>query len=385
MPHPPTAALRLAAPLLAAVAAAAGPSPARAADAVDDTAAPIAIQVEPLPAPTAGDDARDPGTRLLVRWEVDPARVDAWVADRRLLWFELRPERGRRRVCRHPEAPRRVDEARILRAAPSSADCDGDACAPVTVHEEWIDVRAWCWGSALSSLARPGRLEVRYGFRRRGRDRWIARGPDGAPLARAVPGPTVVLAPEPPTPEPTVRLVPAEAAADATPADVEAAPADVPPVAPPPPVREPTSLALTLRPEDARRPGGLVFHVRLRSDDPALVYFRDDLLRFRVRGPLGQRTCAAPRLEVQPIAEFFHRLGGRRAVRTWVTASAYCPGDAFPLAGVYDVTPLVDLPYDGAELDRDAVVGTFEGPTVPVRIRRDPGGYVPHPPPAGRD
>jgi len=384
----------LAAVLVAAVAWAGGDgSPASAQEPPpEDAPAPPTIEVSLEP--VAHPQARHPMRRALRLAVGEIAPGATWVADRRLLRFELRPGRGGRARCRHPDAPRSARDARRLPATE-------------TAVEELVDLRMYCTGRArrLLDAADEGDLEVRasYGFPRRGRHRWLVSAPDGSPPDRrervhAVDGPRWTWSP----PAPSAAEPAAPAAADAaggtvetrggpagapgaaaTPEDTSAAASE--PAGPSdevPPNPDAALLDVRLRDRDVNRPGGLVFPVSLRAEVPRRVYLRDDMLAFEVRGPYGTTTCQIPERPITPIVDFFHRLGGRRTARTTVAADRYCDLDeAFPLAGVYDVRPVVELRFDGAEYGYDAFVGRFVGEPAEVRIRREPGGYVPHPVP----
>jgi hypothetical protein len=106
------------------------------------------------------------------------------------------------------------------------------------------------------------------------------------------------------------------------------------------------------------------------------VYLRDDLFGFVVDGPMGRVTCAVPRERIVPIVDFYRRISERRAARTSISAARWCPDGTFDVAGVYDVTPIVDLVYDGARYDLETVTGRFEGLPVPIRVRRGDHAYV---------
>jgi hypothetical protein len=299
-----------------------------------------------------------------MRWVLDldldrTDGVERWVADRRLLSFELRPARGRRARCRHPDAPRRSRDAHVLPATEDAPD-------------ELVDLRMYCTGRARRLLDDPPEagleIQASYGFRRGGRLRWLVSGPEGpAPREGEVAGPRWTWGGGRPEAPPPANPPPG---ASAAPSGAEGSPGD-------------PGLEVELDARDVRRPGGLVFRVTLRSEAPRPVYLRDDMLSFEVSGPYGSVVCRQEVRPISPIVDFFHPLGDRRAARTSVSASAYCAlEEAFPLAGVYEVRPVVTLRFDGAEYDLDAYTGRFVGPPTEVRVRRDPSGdYVPHPPP----
>jgi len=135
---------------------------------------------------------------------------------------------------------------------------------------------------------------------------------------------------------------------------------------------------LRLSSADVRTAGQLRFHLTVRAGEGERprIYLRNDLARFRVRGPLGEVECAVPRQPIVPIIDFYQRLGGRRGASVRIDAERYCPEDTFAAAGIYEVTPVVDLPYGGERYGFEAVTGTFEGRMAPIRIRRGSLGYV---------
>ncbi|HJK96972.1 MAG TPA: hypothetical protein RMF84_07105, partial [Polyangiaceae bacterium LLY-WYZ-14_1] len=297
---------------------------AEAPDAEPPSGPAIDVQLSPLVDGPAGHP---------MRWVLDldldrTDGVDRWVADRRLLSFELRPARGRRARCRHPDAPRRSRDAHVLPAAEDAPD-------------ELVDLRMYCTGRARRLLDDPPEtgleIQARYGFRRGGRLRWLVSGPGGpAPREGEVAGPRWTWggarpeATEPPPANPPTGASTAPTGAGGSTGD--------------------PGLEVELSARDVRRPGGLVFRVTLRSEASRPVYLRDDMLSFEVSGPYGSVVCSQEARPISPIVDFFHPLGGRRAARTSVSASAYCAlEEAFPLAGVYEVRPIVTLRFDGAE------------------------------------
>lgn len=283
--------------------------------------APVAAQESPRlevslePIEDAGPFVR----RLRVR----SSRRQEVVRDRRLLALTVRPREGRRRYrCVHPRAPRRVDSGRVALMDAGES------------YEEWVDVRMYCWGAALAALERGAEVEVSYGFRSRGRHRWIAREPDERRPPHRVSGGELSWDPMgSPSAEGPVRVWLA---------------------------------ATTTR-------GQPVFRVRVAGE--GRVYLRDDLWSFVVRGPLGRVECAVPRQPVVPIVDFFVRLG-RRPRRATLDAGLYCPDGTFDVEGVYEVTPRLELVYDGEAYDLEAVTGTFEGPPAPLRVLRPGAPYV---------
>jgi hypothetical protein len=274
-------------------------------------------------------------------------RTTSWpsaevVADRRLLSFVVHPEGGRRtHTCRHPDAPRRVPEGRIQTLGGRDAE-----------HREWIDLRMYCWGRALTALEGGARVEVRYGFGRRGPGLWVARRPDpdtsaGRESARVLEGAEIAFAPP------------------STPTAEGAEPEDAP------------LITVTMPSRDVRSGASLVFSPRLRATAGSHhVYVRDDLFRYRIRGPLGEHECALERTPIAPIIDFYRTVSPRRSASGTLAIRLACP-DAFQVAGIYEVTPIVDLVYDAADWDIDDVAtGTFEGRPVPIRVRTGEHGYV---------
>jgi hypothetical protein len=111
------------------------------------------------------------------------------------------------------------------------------------------------------------------------------------------------------------------------------------------------------------------------------IYARPSQWRFEVRGPTGRVRCRMPSYEVSPIVDFFRTVTRHRKLREVLEAKRFCPEGTFDAAGVYDVTAVLDLLYDGARYDLGATTGTFRGVPTPVRIRRGgPAGYVEHDP-----
>jgi len=283
-----------------------------------DDDAPVAVSLTPLP------EHGPYKYKLTVT-----ARADREVVtDRRLLQLTFRPEvEGRRRSprlrCRHPDQPRRVERSRPMGAGET--------------YEEWVDLRMYCWGRALRALRQaPGTLEVGYGFRRRGRHRWVARAEGERRPPRGVEG------------EP-ISWTPPEA-----PEDPEA------------PVR------VGMRPTSSRGTPVLRPTIRAAEGRPK-VYLRDDLWSFTVHGPLGTVACEPRRQVIAPIVDFFSTLRSRPRTQRFA-AEYYCPEDTFAVPGVYEVVPRIELIYDADRFDFDAVTGTFEGPPAPVRRTR--GAYV---------
>lgn len=253
------------------------------------------------------------------------------VRDRRLLRLTVRPEGTRRRHrCTHPNAPRRVSVGRVAQLDASE------------IHEEWIDLRMYCWGRALRALeSGNATIEVQYGFTSRSRVRWIARKSDERRPPFRVEGQAVAW------------TTPSEVAPEAT-------------------ETTETSVELSVTPSTTRSTWPLI---RARIGGRGRIYPRDDLWSFIVRGPLGTVTCQPNRQTIVPIIDFFRRLN-RRGVGTALGTADMCPEDTFEIEGVYEITPVIDLVYGGDEhgLD-DVVTGTHRGTPTPFRVLRR-GAYV---------
>ena len=264
------------------------------------------------------------------------------VADRRLLELVFRPRNSRRAYrCRHPARPRAVDRARVISAVRGE-------------WAEWFDLRMLCWAHRRK-LSEGGSFEGRYGFARRGRRRWIARL-DGQVISN-------------------VEIVPFDLALDAAPVDE--------PLAEEPLAEEP--LLVVLRDQDVQRGADVDFRVSIRGPvagplpRATLVYLRDDRISFLVRGPQGLAECEVVPDQVVPIVDFFRPVGRGRAVRTDIEATRWCPHDTFGMAGIYEVTPTVDLVYDGSDHRLEATTGRFVGGTAVVRVRSGAEDYVERP------
>ncbi len=204
---------------------------------------------------------------------------------------------------------------------------------PGATHEEWLDLRMYCWGRALDALqAGPASLEVRYGYASRGRGRFVAQV-DGErrPLHR-------------------IELEPLA-------------------WTPPSPHEPPTSPSVTVTVRPVSRRGAPTLRPIVRTTDPtARIYVRDDQFSFDVVGPTGRVRCERERQPIHPILDFFRRLRSRAYTDT-LAADYFCPEDTFAIPGVYEVTPTIELPYSGSEYGLNAVTGIFEGSPGVVRVR----------------
>jgi hypothetical protein len=242
-------------------------------------------------------------------------------ADVRLLHLEVRAPGARRGLpCDPPVRPRRLD-ASTVRSMHAGETWDAT-----------FDVRNVCWGRALAALEAGAELSGSFG---------TARGRAGIPIATS--GATSTR---------SVPLAPVMMAAL------------VPPAAPAGDVR------ISLAPADAVTGARLALRVTIRATRPLRAWARPNRVRFRVVAPDGTaRTCAISRGGSAPIADLFARVGTRSGPMFSLEARAYCGAHAFAAAGIYEVTPLLDLDVDGRPWRLDTPLGTFEGVPAPVRIR----------------
>lgn len=264
-------------------------------------------------------------------------RAQEVVRDRRLLELTVLEarERGRprRHVCRYPGAPARPVEARV--AAMNAGE----------TYVEWLDLRELCWGRAARVLeSGEVTVEVSYGFRARSRAVVREEGERRPPHRVAGDAFTFAL------PSATTGATSASTTTDPTATATATA----------------TTSALTVSLAPTSTAGTPVLSVTIRGEGGGRIYVRDDLFSFDVRGPLGAVRCAIPRTTIVPIVDFYRRLS--RPTRTSIAASIQCPDDTFSVPGVYEVVPIVDLVYDGARYDLEAVTGRFEGAPAAVRI-----------------
>jgi hypothetical protein len=296
--------------------------------------APLEIELRP-----ATDGERHRYIVELRTTSTDPLDV---AFDRRLLWFEATPAGSRRPIrCRHPAAPTRVDEARVRTIVATSAPL-----------REWVDLRMYCFGRDLTRLDGGAALQPRYGFAGRGSTRrFVAR-----------------TSPDQRRPWSVINAAPFTLPA------VAAAPPPAPSVEGEPP------LVLALSPADRRTASSLTFAVSLRgrSGGPVRVYPRDDLITLTVAGPTGPHECGIARTVITPIVDFYQTVTARRSVRTVLDGPRYCP-EVFTEEGLYEVTPRIDLIYEGTGR-LEAFTGTIVGPPAAVRIRVGDRGYVERPP-----
>jgi len=314
------------------------------------------MTVEPW---NAFDGVERPHRYIVTLRAVQTAEV---VADRRLIELELRPTEGRRRRrvrCRHRRMRRHTGHARTVTLQA------GDT------WQEWIDLRTYCWGRRLDFLEDGAEVEVRYGWRRASRRRWVARTPDSPRrewTSRLEVAPFTFAAVE--HDEETRRVEPRPEPDDAA----EAIDADAPAAEDAP---GPAPIRLSLASTTASGESGVRFSVAVRArDGTERVYVRPDSFVFRVSGPTGTFRCAMPPWGGAPVADLYERITTRHPARERLVASELCPEGTFARAGIYEVTPKVRLPYSGQEWELEAVTGRYVGPTVPIRVLTSEDGYV---------
>jgi hypothetical protein len=234
------------------------------------------------------------------------------VADRRLLYFEIRVADSRRALrCEHPERSRAVRTPVHLEV--------GERWA------EWIDLREYCWGRALETLRSGAELTAFYRV-----------------ANRQVLGP---------------RQERFDAVAGPIEADSSA------------PIR------IVLRDSDARRVRNLSLRVRvLARAGRVRAYVRSDHIRFRVRGPEGDFDCGMAHGQGAAPPELFTWLSSRSGPSFSLDPSFYCP-NSFRAAGVYEIVPMIDIEQSGERWGFDTPTGSFEGAPALVRIREGDLGY----------
>lgn len=286
-----------------------------------------------------------------------------FVGDRRLLRLTVRTggRRRRRRTCRHPARPQRVDAARIVRLGPAAGGGGGQS------WREWIDLRMFCGPAVLAEQATE--VTVSYGFRGRGRSRWVwRRGANERAQHRVQVGlwpglPNDALAPDDAG---SARARPTTSPSGSTPS-AEATPSAEPP------------LALRMLGAQARTLAGLRFIPSVTAlGRPRFLYLRPDAWSFQVTSPDGGRfRCGLPAFRGEPVRDFYTRLPKGRRLTQRLEAAALCAPGAFRRNGVYLVRPEVTLNHRGDAWGLDAVVGRFVGPAVPVRVFGH-RPYIPH-------
>ena len=295
--------------------------------AADDT---VTIGLEPWSA----FDGEDRPYRYIVT--VRATEATELVADRRLLSFELRVEGSRRRHrCRHPRAPRRPSDERIRTLAA------GDT------WREWIDLRMYCWGRALTALEGGAEVTPRYGFRRRSRRQWVARAPESEWRSW-----TGGLEPEPFTFPGT------GGDGESSSGDGEGEGEDEIP------------LRVEVGSSSVRSGASVRFRASLHATEGSVrVFLRPTDFHFSVRPPEGGSIeCELVGSRGTPAPDLYRRLSGRRAWRELLDASQFCPDETFDAPGVYEITPHVRLIHDGADYELDAPTGDLSGAPTPLRV-----------------
>ncbi|MFO0680583.1 MAG: hypothetical protein U0234_00965 [Sandaracinus sp.] len=297
--------------VLVALASLATPATATAQRRRASAPAPIDVQL------STGARAYEVELRIVARADVELAE------DLRLLHLEVRPEGVRRALtCDAPDRPRRLDPSarRSLRSG--------------EVWTERFDVRRICWGRALDALSRGATVGGSYG---------LSRGRAAPVVARAAGVDTR-----------SVALSAFTFAAIAPPA---------------PPAGD---VRVSMPPADAATGARVSFHVSVRSARAVRALVRLDHFRFRVTRPDGtSRTCSMPHAPSAAIPDLFARLSPRGGRVYALDVGAYCDPDTFDRAGIYEVTPALELDASGEEWGMDTPLGTFLGTPVPVRIRAD--------------
>lgn len=292
--------------------------------------------------PWNGHDGTERPFRYIVEVRPNGSEPLDVVADRRLLTFTVRPKESRRRyTCRHPAAPNGVVESRVRRL---HAGSDEESWS------EWIDLRMYCTGPARDALSTGATVEVRHGWPRRTRNRWVVRRPE-APQREWI-------------------------------AHLQVEPFDVPPLASEMETSRldadmPSPIEIALPTASARTGEGLVLRPAIRArEGTERVYVRPDAWSFLVRGPLGDVYCRIPMGGGTPPPDLYRRITPRSPARSTLDADFFCPEHTFELAGVYEIAPVVALPHSGREWGLDAVTGRFRGPSAVIRITRGSRGYV---------
>jgi hypothetical protein len=150
--------------------------------------------------------------------------------------------------------------------------------------------------------------------------------------------------------------------------------------APPPPAVPPPTLAFELvLGSDARSFSSATATVKLTNHDKTLrrIYFRRELVSFRVTGPDGTVTCDPQPDERAPDRLAYTALNPGGSITVTSRLAELCPGDSFQRPGLYVVEAQLDAFATGAEFGFDAFVGKLVSPrAVVVRIRT---GTLPFP------
>ncbi|QQR89252.1 MAG: hypothetical protein IPJ88_13710 [Myxococcales bacterium] len=255
------------------------------------------------------------------------------VADRRLLSLLITPEAKKRSLrCVHPEAPRGMPDAERIK----TASAEGHAPA----WREWVDLRMYCNGRALKALQGGATVQAVYGWKKKNKSKWIARS----------------------TVDPEIKIIALESESVTLGKEPEQ--------------ESSGAVKLSLRSSDRRDKRGLSFQVAVFSpESSAYVYLRPDLYRFSVKRGEQTTLCGLYQTIANPIRDFFQKLGGRRRIAKSLDVSQMCP-ELFNQAGIYEVSPMLDLPYEGESFGLKTFNGSFQGPAAVFRIRRGDGEYV---------
>lgn len=255
-------------------------------------------------------------------FRLDAAERVELARDRRLLSFEIVPAaRGRALRCSHPGRARPSERTAVVEAGQHYA--------------EWLDLREYCSGAALDALHGEVALRVRYGATGGYVARAAAEGTRNTRRGRQL------------APITLTATFPERAAS--TPSAT-------------------TDARLRLTPTTSRN-GHATFVVTLRSTTPRLAYVRADRVRFEVTAPDGTRSmCDLAQAPARPSYEQFRRID--RGVTMVLDAASYCTdrrSTVFRSPGIYEVTPILDLEFDGADVGVEALTGTLRGEPSSVR------------------
>ncbi|MGE0787546.1 MAG: hypothetical protein AB7S26_17865 [Sandaracinaceae bacterium] len=304
-------------------------------------------------APWASRDGTDRPYRYVVGLD---ARADGELevlTDRRAISFEVRATEGRRArryTCRHPRTPRTSERGEHRRAAREVS------------WTEWVDVRMYCTGRALSALEGGAELTLVYGWRRPSRTRWTARlAPETGRRARvsvrdAVGGASSA----------ALTVAPRESASGT----VRVGATDE--------TLGPAPIRVELSSRTARSERGLTFRVAVRAvEGTERLYVRPDAYGFIVVTPTRTVRCRVARGGGRPPADLFTRATTRSGPVSLLDVSYFCPDDTFREAGLYEVRPKLRLDHSGEEWSLHAVTGRFLGPPATIRILSSPDGYTP--------
>lgn len=287
--------------------------------------APLRFKVEPGTAP---------GSREVVRltFENVSDKVVHLYLDRRLAQVELWNGERRLGVCRSPGdvVPRAPDDRRFVPLQPGQR------------ASEELDLRFPCFGKRLALLEKATVVRLtyknRFGVDRLGRTAWTGKlGLVGMTLPSTSDdeGPSASKAPSAPPPEPPVV----------------------------------TLKHLGRRP-DVSVGSSIVTSLEVRGPIKGRlpVAIRPELFSFNVDGPGSHDfLCELPDSRVQPMRDFYDRLG-RRQLR--FDLASICAPKVFNRPGIFEIRPVFNARFDGSDVDLSAWTGTAEGGPFLVRVRR---------------